>query len=148
MRNSKQLKTVQKVVAHRECDAAKALADSQRQLDHRRARLEELKSFHDEYNLKLQQAAQTGVGATRLRDHHAFVERLHKAVVEQIRAVQQIEQVVERQRGAWSNMYARSKAVEDLVSRREKQERQDAVRHLEHDAEEIGRTGVKPSSRR
>lgn len=148
MRNSKRLKTVHKLAAHRERDAARALADSQRTLDQRRAQLEELKSFSAEYSLMLQQAALNGLGATRLRDYHAFVERLHRAVAEQTRAVQQIERVVERQRGAWSNMYAHSKAVEDLVSRREKTERQEALRHLENDAEDIGHAGVRHGSKR
>ncbi len=138
MKKSKRLTKILDLAADDERNAAKALADCRQKLSSRVAQLEELQSLHNEYVQQMQTKGEKGLDAGMLRDHWAFVERLSKAVTQQLQCVSQSEQLVDSKRGEWSTRRAHARAMEELVARHRAREKREAVRRLENDAEDPG----------
>ncbi len=141
MKKSKRLTKILDLAVDNERDAAKAFAECRQQLDSRTEQLEELQSLHNEYVQQIKTKGETGLDAGKLRDYWAFVERLSRAVTQQMQFVSQSEKLVDSKRGTWSKRRAHARAMEELVARHRAREKREAVRRMENDAEDPGNRG-------
>lgn len=136
MTRSKRLNPVLRVAEHREKDAARLLGQSQQRLQQHQARLRELISYRDEYNLKFQQTCSAGVDVKQLQEYRLFLSRLNDAIAQQQRVMANAERELEQARAAWLRTRTRSQALDKVRDRFIDAERQDAERREQADLDE------------
>jgi flagellar FliJ protein len=106
------------------------LAAAEARLSEARARLTELQRYRDEYLRSLDDRVAAGIGASALRDYHAFVARIGEAVRQQAQLLNRSELECEFERQRWNEAATRSRAVASVVERWRQEERV-SVRHAE-----------------
>jgi flagellar FliJ protein len=103
--------------------AAKLYAEAQQKLGQQQGRLQQLRSFREEYQQQRLSSAGTGMDGFRLRDYNAFIARIDVAVRHQQEALAQAEAEVARARNQWLEMLGRARAIEKVVENYQSDER-------------------------
>jgi flagellar FliJ protein len=129
------MQPVQRVAQGRERDAMHKLGQSQQHLDSQLARLEELRSYREQYSRDFAASGESGLDATRLRDYRAFLGRLGEAIRQQEALVDRHRSQHEKNRQHWVETRTHSQAVDKVVDRYRELERQQQERReqREHD---------------
>jgi flagellar FliJ protein len=113
---SKRLIPLRELAEHREQEAARKLADVQRQLGERVAQLQTLEQY--------QEPASTGpVGMHQLRNREAFRARLGDAIGHQRRVIADLERMVQAAREEWFETHRGLMKMEKLIERSRQHER-------------------------
>lgn len=136
MSPSKRLEPVAKVAQGREQDALHSLAECQRVLDERRARLAQLIAYRDEYARGFQAAGATGLSAARLHEYHVFLDRLGQAVEQQQVLVRASERECLASQQRWLELRSRARAIDEVVSRYREREQSEAERREQRESDE------------
>jgi flagellar FliJ protein len=115
------------------------VAAAEGKLAEARARLTELQRYRDEYLRGLGDRSSAGIGATALRDYHAFVARIGEAVRQQSQLLSRTELECEFERQRWNEAATRSRAVASVVERWRQEERVTVTRAEQRETDEWAR---------
>ena len=122
MTKSQRMKPLTRVATSRERTAAKELGEYRRTLAAAEAKYAELATYREEYSKQLQQSGGSGIDAQQMRDYRVFLTRLNEAIVHQQASVDQRRREYERMRRVWSEARVRSKSLDKVVERYQKEE--------------------------
>jgi flagellar FliJ protein len=107
---------------HRETAAAvrmnQSLIEQQKSLD----QLEKLRGYRDDYVVQFKLKGQSGMSASRLQDYQSFVQKLDRAIDEQVKTVQNMRIKVGEHQWAFKKTNSRKKVVEKLIEKSKQQE--------------------------
>jgi flagellar FliJ protein len=121
------------------------LAAAEGRLADARTRLGELQRYREEYQRGLGDRSAAGIGATALRDYHAFVARIDEAVRQQAQLLARIEVECDFERQRWNEAATRSRAVASVVDRWRQEERVTVARVEQRESDEWARqAGLRP----
>lgn len=116
------MQPVQHVARGREREAMDRLGQSRRHLDAQLAKLEQLRSYRDQYAADFAASGEAGLDATRLRDYRVFLNRLGEAVRQQEVLVERYQSQHEQTRQQWVASRSHSQAIDKVVTRYREQE--------------------------
>jgi flagellar protein FliJ len=136
MSSSKRLQVVERVADEHERRSAQSLAASERRLNECEAKLRELESYRLAYGREFAVLAAQGAGALRLREFQAFLARLDEAVRQQSELVLHARGELDTERRGWQQAAQRAEIVGQVVKRRQSDERRDADRREQREADE------------
>lgn len=109
-------------------EALRRLAELMKTCQESEARLEMLKRYRSEYQLKLSAATRDGMSALQLDNFRAFLARLEEAVAQQSADLSHWQAAVARAREAWQEAERRARSYGVLNERRAEQARVTAER--------------------
>ncbi len=136
MTRSKRMDPVVQVAESRERDAARQLGEWQGRLAQHEARLAELLSYRDDYARQFESTGGNGLGAQRLQDYRAFLERLNSAVRQQEDVLAHTRGEIARLRSRWLDKRTHAKALDKVVERYREDERRAAERREQNESDE------------
>jgi len=117
MTQSKRFKPVQQIAQNRERKAAASLGDSLKDREAAAQKLQELRDYHKEYLEGFHLASQQGMGAARLQEYRAFLNKLQAAIKEQENVVNSAHQLCSSRRDQWRGQYTKTQALNNVVTR-------------------------------
>jgi flagellar FliJ protein len=117
MTKSKRLKPVVKIAEDRERAAARLMGDSQRLVDERQARLDELIAYRREYSAQFAGGAAPARSALQINDFRLFLQRLDEIIRQQQRLLDDSHRELEQKKQAWLNSRTKKAALEKAVTR-------------------------------
>jgi len=117
MTRSERMVPVQQVLEQGEQNRAREFADGQRRLADAESKLNELRTYHGEYQLTFRKRAEDGTSITKLRDFQAFLARLEHALAQQEKIVAAAREQAASLRRTWQGAARQVKAVETVVDR-------------------------------
>lgn len=123
MTRSRRMQPVQNVAHNREQSAVQKLGQSQQYLAAQQAKLDELRSYRDQYTKDFEASGGGGLGATRLRDYRVFLNRLNQAISQQEALLTQCSCQHEETRLQWLQTRTHSQAIDKVVQRFDAEER-------------------------
>ena len=88
MKKSKRLEPVKKIAQEKETAAAIKVKNSVQQQQACVEQLEKLKGYREDYIAQFKIKGQKGMSASRLHEYQVFVQKIDKAIDEQIKTVQ------------------------------------------------------------
>jgi flagellar FliJ protein len=136
MARSKRMQPVQRVAQRREQAAIQKLGQSQQYLDAQRAKLEELREYRDQYARQFEDSGGAGLGAIRMRDYRIFLGRLNEVIRQQEAVVAQCDARHAQTREQWIATRSRSQAIDKVVDRFVRQERQQQDKQEQREQDE------------
>lgn len=139
-KRSQRLEPVVKLAENEEQQAALALGDAQSSLAQAEERLEELRSYREEYINRFHANGAVGMSAVQMGDYRLFLSNLSRAIEQQTELVEQAAAVVEQQRQQWFSQRGKVKVLDNVVSRYqadeqrvlEKKEQREQDEHAQH----------------
>ena len=139
MTRSRRMQPVQRVAHNREQNAVQKLGQSQQYLAAQQARLDELRSYREQYTKDFEASGGGGLGAIRLRDYRVFLNRLNEAISQQEALLTQCNCQHEETRQQWMQTRTHSQAIDKVVQRfhdeeQRQQERREQKEQDEHAA--------------
>lgn len=107
---SRRIEPLQQLAKNREDQAAGRLADAQRKLTEREARLNELSAYCREYALP-----ERVTSTQLLLNARMFVSRLHEAAAFQTQLTRQAQQELDAERGRWLQRHREVSTLDQLA---------------------------------
>ncbi|MGN2242670.1 flagellar export protein FliJ [Frateuria sp. GZRR33] len=114
-------------------DAVLKLAEQQQRLAKAERQLMELRGYRQEY------ASPPGVGgltATALMNRQHFVERIDRAIDQQVLEIERQRRLLDQIRGLWRDAHAREAALDNVIDRYREQDRKAEERREQNDIDE------------
>ena len=142
MKRSDRMAPVQRVLGNAEKDRARDVGSTQRQLEAAEEKLQSLQQYHREYMQGFEQRARTGQTVMALRDYQLFLARLQEAIRQQEQVVAQAREAVAASKQRWQSAAKQVKAVDSVVNRWVRAERQGADRQEQRDSDERAQRGA------
>lgn len=124
MKRSKRMEPVHRVASEHAAELARVYAQRREVLEQEQERMEQLRGFRREYEQKLAVSAGKGIDAYRLRDYNAFLTRIDEAIAHQQQNLARLAAEVEQLRQTWFDQWGNARALEHLVARYRREERQ------------------------
>jgi len=103
-------------------EAAKRLGNAIRATDRAEKRLELLQKYRDDYSSRFQSKMAQGLSPMGYRNFQAFIDKLDEAIAGQQQVVQDAEQGVTREKGAWQESERKRMSYDTLANRQLQQE--------------------------
>jgi flagellar FliJ protein len=122
MASKSALDTLIELAAAETDEAAKRLGNAIRATDRAEKKLELLQKYRDEYSSRFQARMAQGVSPMGYRNFQAFIGKLDEAIAGQQQVVQDAEQGVARERGAWQESERKRMSYDTLATRQQQQE--------------------------
>lgn len=122
MASKSALDTLIELAAAETDEAAKRLGNAIRATDRAEKKLELLQKYRDEYSSRFQAKMAQGVSPMGYRNFQAFIGKLDEAIAGQQQVVQDAEQGVTRERGAWQESERKRMSYDTLATRQQQQE--------------------------
>jgi flagellar FliJ protein len=138
MKKSERMKPVARVTETREKEAARALGDTNRELQQHEQRLSELQNYRDEYLRYCQEKGSDGISAAKFQELQRFLVNLNKAVEQQRQLVDFTQQTLAMKKNSWQNAHSRTRAMDTVIDRYRKQEQQSEQKREQREQDEIG----------
>ena len=117
MTRSARLKPILKIAEKREHYAALDMARAQQQLRYYEDKLEQLKSFRNDYNQKMSQSDRSGQTANSLNEMFRFMRQLDEGIAVLERQILQQKQQNLQDESIWREARLRTDALDNLMSR-------------------------------
>ncbi len=136
MTKSQRLKPVTKVAEDRERKAAQILGQSQRIVEERKKRLQELLAYRDEYQARFSNPATGGMSAYQAHDFRQFLCRLDQIIQEQERLLSLSISDLEEKKKAWMSTRSKAKALDKIVTRCRSEELTNITKREQHESDE------------
>ncbi len=128
MTKSQRLRPVVKVTEKKERSAAIAVAESKRVLDEQASKLEHLKTYLDEYRETFRVLGGTGLTVQKMQEYRIFLSNLEAAVTQQHGIAKRHQEIYDCSIKLWLASRGKVKALDTIIARHEKKERQDDMR--------------------
>ncbi|PCI23109.1 MAG: flagellar export protein FliJ [Piscirickettsiaceae bacterium] len=141
MKRSKRLEPVRRVAKNKEAAAAQKMGDSVQKKASDDSQLEKLKKYRDDYIAEFKTKGEQGISASRLQEYQTFVQKIDRAIVEQIKTVKSTQQQVEVHKKDFQKMNSRKKVVEKLIDKSVKQEFKNEQRKEQNEADDRPSSG-------
>lgn len=138
MKKSERMKPVAKVTESREKMAAKALGESNRELQQHEQRLSELQKYREEYLGYCQERGSDGISAAKFQELQRFLLNLNKAVEQQQQLVEFTQQSLAMKKSSWQQARSRTRAMDTVIDRYRRQEQQSEQKREQKEQDEIG----------
>ena len=139
MRSSKRMQPVAQNARKRADEAARHVAECQRQLEDRQAKLDELLGYRDDYAHGLQEKGRGGLGAVQVNDYNLFMVRLNKAIEQQLIVLENTRRDLEASKQKWLDKQQRARALDTVVARYERHEQHLQSRREQQENDEYTR---------
>lgn len=129
-------------------DAAQRLADQQGKLQAAEHQLSELHRYRAEYAVGGQAIGDQagGMSVSALVNRQQFLERIDKAIAQQLFEVERQRRLLEQAGNTWRNAHARERALDSVIGQYREQERKTEERREQSDIDE--RMQHRPAARR
>lgn len=114
-------------------DAVHKLAEQQQRLARAERQLAELRGYRQDYAAP---PSAGGLTATALMNRQQFVERIDRAIAQQVLEIERQRRLLEQARGLWRDAHAREAALDNVIDRYREQERQAEERHEQSEVDE------------
>ena len=141
MKRSERLKPIKQLTEARELQAAKALGNSNRQLEEQETRLQELQQYQQEYLKYFQQRGQSGVTAAKLQELQHFLHTLKQAITQQQQMVENVRRECEQKRHQWQQAHGKTVAMDKVVARYRSDEELLADKREQKESDEFAQRG-------
>ncbi|MBV8634627.1 MAG: flagellar export protein FliJ [Burkholderiaceae bacterium] len=122
MASKSALDTLIELAAAETDEAAKRLGNAIRATDRAEKKLELLQKYRDEYSSRFEAKMAQGVSPMGYRNFQAFIAKLDEAIAGQQQVVNDAEQGVVRERGAWQDSERKRMSYDTLATRQLQQE--------------------------
>ena len=113
----KRLGTLLRLYRSREEQRGRSLRDAVTRLSHEQRQLDYVETLRDEYQQDLERALETGLSASRLKNHRRFSAGLDSVHTEQASRVETAAQLKAEQRASWLAARQQVKGFEKLEER-------------------------------
>ncbi len=123
MRRSQRLQVVLDLELRREDGALEVMARARESWEQEKQRLDELRSYHREYQEQLRAASRGRVAASQLQSWQHFISRLAQAMTHQELRVQEALGQFEQSRDDWRQIHERRRGMERFITECRDQER-------------------------
>ena len=100
--------------------SARDLSASRQSYQQKRAQLDQLVKFKEEYELSLRRIGVGGIDARQLQDYRLFLGKLGQAIDQQYRDVEESRENLKTVRAQWLSKSQRKSALDHLVDERHK----------------------------
>jgi flagellar FliJ protein len=117
MATSAALETLIELATSATDEAAKRLGNAIRATDKAEKKLALLQKYRDEYTARFQVKMTHGVSAMGYRNFQAFIEKLDAAIIGQQQLVQEAENGVSKEKGAWQKSERKRMSYDTLANR-------------------------------
>jgi len=135
---SKRLEPVRRVAKSREDSAARDLGASQRRMHEQKAKLDDLRQYHQEYLQRFSETAKNGMSASQLQEYRAFMSKLETAIELQQKAVEESHLECSSRKGVWQEKRVRTQALGKVVDRLHSAERRADEKLEQKESDEHG----------
>ena len=115
MKQSKRLKPIVELADSKEKAAIEELGRCQKQRNAEVAKLDQLKSFQEQYSNRLSVDAGKGITATHLVDYRMFLEKLTSAIREQEHLIGQIDEQLGMRKKTWESARRYKQGMSNLL---------------------------------
>lgn len=115
MTRSKRLSPVLKIAESKTLYAARAVAESRRQILHYEQKLNELLSFRNEYRQRLRSSHSSTTSAIRLREYQQFLQQMNEGIKVLSEQVEQLKNNGEQTESKWRKAKYRTDALDKLI---------------------------------
>lgn len=146
-KRSQRLEPVVKLAENREQEAARALGDAQSSLAQAEEKLQELKTYREEYVQRFHANGAVGMSAVQMGDYRLFLSKLSRAIEQQAELVEQAAATVAQQRQQWFSQRGKVKMLDNVVSRYQADEQRVSDRKEQREQDEHAQHMPKPSTR-
>jgi flagellar export protein FliJ len=143
-KSSDRLRTLLKLAALREQQAARQLAASGERLQQAEQQSRQLTVYQQEYQNQYVSRGQQQLSGRDLLNYHGFFRQLEQAQVQQGRAIEQRDQEREGARQSWLATHAKRRLLTQIRERRLASEQQEAEKRLQRELDDRvqrGRSG-------
>jgi len=140
---SKRFEPVQRIAKSREDNAARELGHSQRRMQEQENKLEELKSYHQEYLDRFAEASRNGMSASQLQEYRAFMCKLETAIDAQKKVVHASHIECSSCKDEWKQKRVRTQALGKVMDRFETTEKKAAESREQKESDEHGQRSKK-----
>jgi len=120
-------------------EAARHVAECQRRLEDKQAKIDELLSYRDDYAHGLREKGRSGINAAQVNDYNLFMMRLNKAIDQQLVVLENTRKDLESSKQNWLDKQQRARALDTVVSRYERHERHQQSRREQQENDEHAR---------
>lgn len=103
--------------------------------------LEKLKGYRAEYVSEYKVKGQTGINAARLQEYQVFVQKIDKAIEEQMKVVEQAGDKIQQRQQHLKQTNSRKQVVEKLIDKQVKKEEHKEKRSEQNTADDRPRAG-------
>jgi flagellar FliJ protein len=138
---SDRFKPIHQIASNKERKAAAALGESIRQRDDAHRRLAELEQYHKEYLERFARAARDGLTSNQVVEYQVFIGKLEDAIAKQRAIVARSEQDCAQSKQHWQGRFTKAKAMENALDRMRIEERKEADRQEQADADDRSQRG-------
>ncbi len=112
--------------------AAQRLAEQQKRLQAAEHQLSELRRYRSEYALD----GAAAVSVSALLNRQQFVERIDRAIAQQLLEVERQRRMSEQAGASWRDAHARERALDSVIGQAREQERRSEERREQNDIDE------------
>lgn len=113
-------------------DAVQKLAEQQQALARAERQLAELRGYRQEYAME----AGGGMSVNALLNRQQFVERIDRAIAQQVQEIERQRRQLEHVRTQWREAHAREAALDSVIGRYREQERKSEERREQNEIDE------------
>lgn len=113
-------------------DAVQRLAEQQQTLARAERQLAELRGYRQEYAME----AGGGMSVNALLNRQQFVERIDRAIAQQVQEIERQRRQLEHVRTQWREAHAREAALDSVIGRYREQERKSEERREQNELDE------------
>lgn len=113
-------------------DAVQRLAEQQQTLARAERQLAELRGYRQEYAME----AGGGMSVNALLNRQQFVERIDRAIAQQVQEIERQRRQLEHVRTQWREAHAREAALDSVIDRYREQERKSEERREQNEIDE------------
>lgn len=121
-KKSERFEPVKKIAQNNETAAAVKMNQSLQAQEESVDQLEKLRGYRADYVVQFKLKGQNGMSASRLQEYQAFVQKLDRAIDEQIQAVHRMRVKAGEHQQAFKKTNSRKKVVEKLIEKSKRQE--------------------------
>lgn len=111
-----------RVMEHREREAARQLRLSRERLQRQHQHLQELLSYHAEYEHTFQRSLSHGMNTSNMLEYQRFLQRLNQTIEQQRQWVEAADREHRLSRQTWLSHHRRTSAVTRVAERRRNEE--------------------------
>jgi flagellar export protein FliJ len=134
MKKSKRFEPIQKIASTSAKSLAHAMGDAARKVAELERQLEQLQSYRDEYVRNSQAAGATD--AVKLQNYRTFLDRLGEAVRQHMRNLDAARAEYEKRRALWSEKRIEAESLNRVVERFRTDERHAADRREQREGDD------------
>ena len=137
MATGRPLDSIKKIAKNKEDDAIKVLVRQREILASHRHRLDDLKSYYEEYQQHYIKKSSEGTDIQQVNSYRQFLARLREMIALQAQVVEQSQQVLSEKTVVWNERRAHHKGVEKVIKRQQDGASREEMRREQRDADEI-----------